>query len=367
MKIEKRKKDHLEISIKESVISDTSAGFEDITLIHQTLSELDLSDIDASLRIFERMLEVPLIIESMTGGTTKAIKVNKMLALCAEQYGLGIGVGSQRAAIENPNLKKTYRVVRDFAPNALVFANIGCPQLSKNYDVEQAKMAIEMVEADALMIHSNPLQESVQFEGEPNFNGVLLKIQEICSNLEIPIVIKETGSGISAEMAQLIEKAGVKGIDVAGLGGTSWSLVEYFRAIKAGRTIQKRLGNTFRNWGIPTCVSLVEATKKTNLIVISSGGLRTGLDIAKSIALGASAGGMALPILKAATQGYKFLNEMVEALIQELKLSMFLVGAKDVSMLRKVPLIVKGDTANWLNERGYSTKEYAQRTLVDLS
>ncbi|OGD53803.1 type 2 isopentenyl-diphosphate Delta-isomerase [Candidatus Bathyarchaeota archaeon RBG_13_38_9] len=363
MKIEKRKKDHLEISLKENVISDTSAGFEDITLIHQTLSELDLSDIDTSLKIFERMLDAPLIIESMTGGTAKAIKVNKMLALCAEQYGLGIGVGSQRAAIENPNLKKTYRVVRDFAPNALVFANIGCPQLSKNYGVEEAKMAIEMVEADALMIHSNPLQESVQFEGEPNFNGVLLKIQEICSNLKIPIVIKETGSGISAEMASLIQKTGVKGIDVAGLGGTSWSLVEYFRAIKAGRTIQQRLGNTFRNWGIPTCVSLVEATRKTNLIVISSGGLRTGLDIAKSIALGASAGGMALPILKAATQGYKFLNEMVETLIQELRLSMFLVGAKEVSMLRKVPLIIKGDTANWLNERGYSTEEYAKRTL----
>jgi isopentenyl-diphosphate delta-isomerase len=363
MKIEKRKEDHLEISIKKSVISDTSAGFEDITLIHQTLSELNLSDIDTSLRIFERMLDVPIIIESMTGGTAKAIKVNKMLAMCAEQYGLGIGVGSQRAAIENPNLKKTYRVVRDFAPNALVFANIGCPQLSKNYGVEEAKMAIEMVEADALMIHSNPLQESVQFEGEPNFNGVLLKIQEICSNLKVPIVFKETGSGISAEMASLLEKAGVKGIDVAGLGGTSWSLVEYFRAIQAGRTIQQRLGDTFRNWGIPTCVSLVETTKKTNLLVISSGGLRTGLDIAKSIALGASAGGMALPILKAATQGYKFLNEMVEALIQELRLSMFLVGVKDVNMLRKVPLIIKGDTADWLNERGYSTEEYAQRTL----
>ena len=363
MKIEKRKKDHLDISIKENVISETSAGFEDITLIHQALPEVDLSEIDTSIRIFERTLSLPLIIESMTGGTSKAIKINKMLALCAEQYGLGIGVGSQRAAIENSNLKKTYRVVRDFAPSALVFANIGCPQLSKNYGIEEAKKAIDMIEADALMIHSNPLQESIQLEGEPNFNGVLSKITEICSNLDIPIVLKETGSGISKEMALLIEKAGAKSIDVGGLGGTSWSLVEYFRAIKAGRKIQQRLGNTFKNWGIPTCVSLVEAARTTNLIVISSGGLRSGLDIAKSIALGASAGGMALPILKAAMRGNKFLNEIVEALIQELKLSMFLVGANNVSMLQKVPLIIKGDTANWLNERGFSTEEYARRPL----
>ena len=363
MKIEKRKKDHLEISIKKNVIPETSAGFEDITLIHQTLPELDLSEIDTSIRIFKRKLNLPLIIESMTGGTSKAIKINKMLALCAEQYGLGIGVGSQRAAIENSNLKKTYRVVRDFAPNALVFANIGCPQLSKNYGIEEAKKAIDMIEADALMIHSNPLQESIQLEGEPNFNGVLSKIAEICSNLDIPIVLKETGSGISKEVALLIEKAGVKSIDVGGLGGTSWSLVEYFRAIKAGKKIQQRLGNTFRNWGIPTCVSLVEAARTTNLIIISSGGLRSGLDIAKSIALGASVGGMALPILKAAMQGNKFLNEIVETLIQEFRLSMFLVGAKDVNTLQKVPLIIKNDTANSLNERGFSTEEYARRTL----
>jgi len=361
-KTEERKKSHLDISLKENVEADTSSGFEDVTLVHQALPESTRSEIETSTEFFGHQLKAPVIIESMTGGTAEALKINRLLAECAEKRGYAIGVGSQRAAIENPRLRKTYSVVRDYAPNALVFANIGCPQLASGYGIEEAKAAVEMIKADALMVHSNPLQESIQLEGEPNFKGVLEKMQEIASALnDIPLVLKETGAGISGETAAQIQRAGAKGIDVAGAGGTSWAAVEYFRAVQAGNRLQQTLGKTFREWGIPTCVSVVEASRSTNLTVIASGGLRNGLHIAKSIALGASAGGVALPLLVATMRGKKSLEEVAVSLVEELKTAMFLVGARSLKDLRSVPVVLAGRTAHWLNERGYSTYEYARR------
>jgi isopentenyl-diphosphate delta-isomerase len=360
-KIENRKKGHLEISLKKKVEAFIGTGFEDVIMIHRALPEIARSDIDISVRLFGHTLGAPLILEPMTGGVAEATKINRLLAKCAERYELAVGIGSQRAAIENPKLTRTYAIVRENAANAFVFANLGCPQFAAGYGVEEAEAAVEMVRADAIMIHSNPLQESIQIEGEPDFRGVLSKLGELTSALKVPVVVKETGSGISGEVASQIERAGAKGVDVAGTGGTSWAAVEYFRAIKSGDRLQQALGRTFRDWGIPTCVSIVEASRSTNLPVIASGGLRTGLDIAKSIALGATAGGVALPVLKAASRGDRHLNEMTETLIEELRTAMFLVGARNIGELRKVPLILGGRTAHWLNERGYGTSDYAQR------
>ena len=360
-KIEERKKSHLEISLKENVEADITAGFDDVILVHQALPEITRSEIDISAELFGHLLKAPLVIESMTGGATEGAKINRVLAECAEEHGFAIGVGSQRAAIEKPQLRKTYSIVRDYAPNALIFANIGCPQLASGYGVEEAKIAIEMMKADALMVHTNPLQESIQLEGEPNFKGVLEKIREIASSLDVPLILKETGTGISGETASKIQMAGAKGIDVAGAGGTSWAAVEYFRAVQAGNKLQQALGKTFRNWGIPTCASIVEASRSTNLTVIASGGLRSGLDIAKSIALGATAGGVALPLLVAAARGKRRLSETAATIVEELKTAMFLVGARNLKDLGKAPLVLIGKTAHWLNERGYSTCEYARR------
>lgn len=360
-KIEKRKSGHLEISLKENVKAGISAGFEDVALVHNAIPEISRSEVDTSVQLFGRVLEAPLIMESMTGGVAEAAKINRLLAECAQEYGLAIGVGSQRAAIENPDLTETYSVVRDSAPNALVFANLGCPQFASGYGVEEARASVEMVKADALMVHANPLQESIQLEGEPSFAGVLSKIREVASALSVPVVVKETGSGISGEVASRIEKAGAKGVDVAGAGGTSWAAVEYFRAVIARSRLQQSLGRTFRDWGIPTCASIVETSRSTKLTVISSGGVRSGLDIAKSIALGAVAGGAALPFLKAATRGRRSLNQTVETFIEELRTSMFLVGARSIDELREAPAVLTGRTSEWLNERGYNTSEYAQR------
>jgi isopentenyl-diphosphate delta-isomerase len=297
----------------------------------------------------------------MTGGVAESVKINKLLAECAQEYGLAIGVGSQRAALENPDLVETYTVVRDSAPDAMVFANLGCPQLAAGYGVEEARASVEMVKADALMIHTNPLQESIQPEGEPSFERVLSKIEEVASTLEVPVIVKETGSGISGEVSLQIEKAGAKGVDVAGAGGTSWSAVEYHRAVRARSRLRQSLGKTFWDWGIPTCASIVETSSSTKLMIISSGGVRSGVDIAKSIALGAVAGGAALPFLRSAKRGRIFLNQAVETFIEELRTSMFLVGARNVDELRKVPVVITGRTSEWLNERGYNTSEYARR------
>ena len=360
-KIEKRKSGHLEISVKENVEAGISAGFEDVTLVHNALPEISRSEVNTSVQLFGRNLEAPLILESITGGVAEATRINRLLAECAQEYGLAIGVGSQRAAIENPNLAETYSVVRDTAPDALVFANLGCPQFAAGYGVEEARASVEMVKADALMIHANPLQESIQLEGEPSFAGVLAKIREVASALSVPVVVKETGSGISGEVASQIEKAGAKGIDVAGAGGTSWAAVEYFRAVRGRNRLRQSLGRALRDWGIPTCASIVETSMSTGLTVISSGGIRSGLDIAKSIALGAIAGGAALPFLKAATRGRRYLNQTVDTFTEEVRTSMFLLGARSIDELKKAPVVLTGRTSEWLNERGYNTSKYAQR------
>lgn len=326
-------------------------GFEDIELIHKALPEVDKEEIDISIDFFGKKMDAPLIISAITGGHPASLKINVELAKAAHNHNIGIGVGSQRAAVENKELIPTYSVVRENAPFAFVIGNIGAPQ------IEYAEAAADMIDADALAIHLNPLQEAIQPEGDIDATGYVNSIRKTVETVEMPVIAKETGAGISKTDAISLEKAGVAAIDVAGSGGTSWAAVETYRAKN------DYLGNLYWDWGIPTAVSTVEVCESVNIPVISSGGIRSGLDAAKALALGAETVGMALPLLKGAYVGHKAVESMIEEFKESLKVAMFLVGAGNIEELRKCDLLIRGQTREWLIERGFNTTKYAQRTI----
>jgi isopentenyl-diphosphate delta-isomerase len=276
-----------------------------------------------------------------------------------EKLGLGMGVGSQRAAIEDQKLEKTYKIARKKAPTAFLIANIGGVQLVHGYGLKEVKKAVEMIDADAVAVHLNAVQEAVQPEGQPSFKGILAKISEIAGELDKPVIVKETGCGISAEDAKALEAAGVKAIDVGGVGGTSFAAVEYYRS-----TSPNSMGEVFWDWGIPTAVSLIETTQTVKIPVIASGGVRSGLDIAKSLALNANLASISQPVLEAAVKGAKKTQELLSCLIDQLRDVAFLVGADNLESLAKVPMVVTGKTAEWLNIRGFDTVKYAQRSTL---
>jgi len=360
--IAKRKNDHINICLEKDVKArKVTAGFEDIKLVHRALPEIRRSDIDTSTIVFNHRFAAPLLVGAITGGTEKARKINLSIAEAVEELGLGMGVGSQRIAIENPELEKTFAVVREKAPTAFVIANIGAPQLVTGYGIEEAKKAVEMIEANALAIHLNSLQETIQPEGETNYAGVLRKIEEIARNLDVPVIVKETGAGIAYEDARRLENAGVKGIDVSGVGGTSFAAVEYYRAEKAENEFQQRLGENFWDWGIPTTISIVEVSKAVHIPVIASGGIRNGEHIAKALALGASLASVSAPILHVAVKGSEKVKEELAFLIKELRNTMFLVGASSIETLKKVPIVIMGKTREWLKLRGFNVESYARR------
>ncbi|MFQ6068592.1 MAG: type 2 isopentenyl-diphosphate Delta-isomerase [Candidatus Bathyarchaeia archaeon] len=359
---EYRKADHIKISLKEDVqAKQITTGFENVHFVHQALPEIDRDSIHLATKVFSHEFSAPIFVGAMTGGTKEATKINKFIAEAVEDLGLGMGVGSQRAAIEEPKLESTYRIVRKMAPKAFLVANIGAPQLVQGYGVKEAKRAVEMIEADALAIHLNPLQEAIQPEGEANYAGVLQKIEEITETLRVPVIVKETGAGMSAEAAKKLEGAGVNGIDVSGAGGTSWAAVEYYRAKIAKDKFRQRLGESFWDWGIPTVASLVEVTQTTKLPVIASGGVRTGTDVTKALALGASLASMSTPILYPATQSTREVKSALNFFIEELRNTMFLIGVDSVEKLKRTPVIMLGKTAEWLEKRGFKPEEYARR------
>jgi isopentenyl-diphosphate delta-isomerase len=261
-------------------------------------------------------------------------------------------MGSQRAAIENPKLRSTYTVMRDEAPSIFLIGNIGAPQ------IEYAEEAAAMMNLDALAVHLNPLQEAIQPEGDVNASNYLQYVGEASKKLDIPIIVKETGAGIKREDAIALTKAGAAAIDVAGAGGTSWAAVETYRSK------DPYMGNLFRDWGIPTAVSTVEVLQSVNVPIISSGGIRNGLDAAKALALGAEAVGLALPVLKEAYMGYEAVKIKIMKFIEELKVAMYLVGASDISELRKSDLLIMGKTREWLKSRGINTEEYSRRSQL---
>jgi len=325
MKIKDRKLDHLRICIEEKVEAGKT-GFEGISLIHKALPEIDFDAIDTSVKFLGKDLKYPIIFEAMTGGVSEASQINRDVASVAQEYGIGFGVGSQRAAIEDPSLESTFQV-RDVAPDILLIANLGAVQLNYGYSLKECAKAVDMIGADALAFHLNPLQEVVQTEGNRNFSDLTRKINDIAKDLNKPVIAKETGCGISYDTAKTLN---VAALDVAGCGGTSWSLVESLRS--EGKT--EYIGKTFSEWGIPTAESIKEAVK-TGKPVIASGGVRTGIDAAKSLALGAGCIGMALPVLTAwAADGKKGVKDFLDAFIYELKICMFLTGARNVSELK---------------------------------
>jgi len=358
-----RKAEHINICVENDVQARyICTGFDDIYLVHRALPESSLEEIDTSVDLFGHRLAAPIVIEAMTGGTEKAAKINEALAETAEEFKIALGVGSQRAALEDSNLVYTFRVARDRAPHVLLIGNLGAPQIIGENGLENVHEAIKMIDADAFAIHLNSLQEAMQPEGNTSFKGLAEKIREITHNMRVPIISKETGAGFASEEARLLESLGVKGIDVGGAGGTSWAAVESYRAKMRKDELRERLGNIFWDWGIPTAVSTVEVSQSTQLTVISSGGIRTGFDAAKALALGGDAVGLALPLLKPAMDGT--VSDFLEALIKELRIAMFLLGAKSVEELKQTPVVITGRTAEWLCARGFKPEKYARRRLT---
>ena len=292
------------------------------------------------------MFSAPLIIDSMTGGTDEATVINGRLGELAEKYGFGMGLGSQRAGLKSEELASTYAIARKNAPNAFLIANIGGAQLAKGLTVDDAKKIVKMIRANALVVHLNPLQELVQPEGEPKYAGVLARISELVKNMDIPVIVKEVGAGISREVAIKLEMAGVSAVNVAGAGGTSWAGVEKVRAEMMKNDIKRHLGELFWDWGIPTAASLVQARRAVKLPLIASGGLRNGLEVAKCVVLGASMAAMAYPFLRAASQSRESLFAFADTVLAELKSTMFLVGAGSVPSLAISRYILTGALAD---------------------
>lgn len=331
-----RKDDHIRINLDEDVRSGLTTGLERYRFVHQALPEINLEEVDTGLELFGRSLSAPILISSMTGGTPQAERLNRILAQAAQHVGVAMGLGSQRAALEHPETARTFQV-RDLAPDILLFANLGAIQLNYGYDVSHCLRAVEMVEADALILHLNPLQEAVQPEGDTCFAGLLEKIEAVCAKLPVPVVVKEVGWGISEQVARQLADAGVAAIDVAGAGGTSWTQVEMYRARTES---QARLAAAFLEWGIPTAEAILQARRGApDLPVFASGGLRTGLDIAKCLALGAVLGGIAGPLLKAADRSLEVAIETLNEIRRELQVTMFVAGAPDLETLRRTPLV----------------------------
>jgi isopentenyl-diphosphate delta-isomerase len=337
-----RKLDHLRIC-RELPVEAGDAGFGDVRLVHNALPECDMDRVSTGTQFLGRRFGAPLMIAAMTGGHAEATPINERLAAAAERFGLGIGVGSERAALENPSLASSYRVVRDAAPTAFVIANLGAVQL-RDHGHAWADRAVEMIGADAIAIHLNFLQEAIQPEGDHDATRCLAAIEALCGRAAYPVIVKETGNGISGEVARRLYGAGVAAIDTGGLGGTSWAVIEAVRARETGEPGDLRLqalGGAFRDWGIPTVASLIEVARYGGA-VIATGGVRTGLDVAKACALGADLAGMALPLLAPARIGQEALDMVIERVIDELRVAMFLTGSREVAALRRVRTIVTG-------------------------
>ncbi|HLL78723.1 MAG TPA: type 2 isopentenyl-diphosphate Delta-isomerase, partial [Ktedonobacteraceae bacterium] len=341
----------------------------DVQLVHQALPEVNLDEIDTSVNFLGHRLRYPLFISSLTGGHPDVTTINENLARAAEQYGLALGVGSQRAAIVNPDVRGSYVVTREQAPNAFLIANIGAPQLIRQarhepFTLEQVQRAIEMIGANALAVHMNSLQEAAQPEGDRRAVGEADALRQLTAQVTVPVMAKETGAGVCREQALLLRSCGVSAIDVGGAGGSSMSAMEAARSASRGDERTHNIGQLYRDWGIATPIAVVEAGA-ADLPLISTGGVRNGLDMARALALGATLVGMGFPFLKAASQGYDAVCELLETLIAELKVAMQLSGAPSIEAMRHIDVVVTGETRNWLTLRGFedTLKAMAQRQL----
>ena len=335
-KTQARKKEHLEICLDtESVSGHSSTGLDRYRFVHNALPELDLDEINVETTFLGKKLRAPIMISSMTGGFDLARVVNRHLATAAQKLGIAMGVGSQRVAIEEPSAADSFQV-REVAPEILLLGNLGAVQLNYGYSIEQCRRAVEMIGADALILHLNVLQEALQPEGNRNFRGLTEKIAAVCRELKVPVVVKEVGNGISVEVAKRLHRAGVAAIDIAGKGGTAWSAVEAQRSAQQGKPYSR----TFTDWGIPTEEALVGVRAALPQVqLVASGGIRSGLDVAKSIALGADIAAFGQPLLAAALESTDQVVKLIAAIIHELKVTMLCVGAANLAALRQTSLI----------------------------
>jgi isopentenyl-diphosphate delta-isomerase len=348
--IKRRKREGIEIPLNENIQGRTASTYlEYVKLLHNALPEINYDQIDLSIEFLNRSFSAPLIIDSMTGGTDEAFVINKRLGLIAERYGLGMGLGSQRAGLKSDKLVESYSIARKVAPNAFLIANIGGAQLSDGLSNSDILKIIKMIDANALAIHLNPLQELIQPEGEPRFKGILKKITNLVNEVEIPIIVKEVGSGISADVAIKLEKSGINSINVAGAGGTSWAGIEKIRADQHNEYLKSQLGELFWDWGIPTALSILLVSNSVKIPVIASGGLRNGLEIAKCLILGANVCAMAFPFLKRASKSEEELEKFTQLILSEIRATMFLLGAKDVHSLKNTRYILIDKLANVLS------------------
>jgi len=327
--IRNRKDDHIRICLEKEVEFSKANGFEHVELEHRALPEIDKDEIDLSTKFLGKKFRFPLFIEAMTGGTKEGERINRNLARAAEELGIGMGVGSQRAMLEDSKLSRTY-FVRDVAKSMFLLGNIGAVQLPQ-YDIDKIISLVDSIKADGLAIHLNPAQELAQREGDRSWKNLLKEIGYVCSKAEFPVIVKEVGFGISGRLSKQLVRAGVKAIDVAGAGGTSWVKVDSYRTDEDFSHIEE--------WGIPTAEALRDVVKSVKVPVITSGGIRNGAEVAKAIAMGSSLVGFALPLLRPATESSESVRKHLEKMISQLRDAMFLVGARNMSELKKVRVI----------------------------
>jgi len=339
MEDSRRKKEHLELSLNGDMENGSiSAGFGDYCFIHQALPDLSLDDINTGIEIFGKKLDAPIMISPITGGTRDGRILNRRLAAAAQDKNIAMCIGSQRVALEEPAHEDTFNI-RDIAPDILLFANMGAVQLNYGFGYRECIKAVDMIKADGLMLHLNPMQEVFQDGGNTDFSGLAAKIAKICGKVPFPVIIREVGFGISKDTAAKLISAGVSGIDVGGAGGTSWIKIESGRSKDM---LKRKIAESFKDWGIPTaeCLEMMDRAGK-DLEVIASGGIRSGLDIAKSIALGADIAGIALPMLKAASVSVEKAEELIDEFIMGLRIAMFGMGAADIISLKNTRSLIR--------------------------
>jgi isopentenyl-diphosphate delta-isomerase len=365
--VKQRKIEHVNIALGQDISVAQRANWNDVQFVHQALPEVDLDEIDTSVIFLGQKLRYPIFISSLTGGHHDVISLNRNLARAAEHYGLALGVGSQRAGIVNPEVIGSYAITREHAPHTFLIANIGAPQLIEQprhapFTIEQVEHAITMIGANALAVHMNSLQEATQSEGDRRAAGEVAALKTLTGKVSVPVIAKETGAGVCREQALLLRSCGVAAIDVGGAGGSSMSAMEAERSKAHGDERTYNIGQLFRDWGIATSVSIVEA-RVANLPLISTGGVRTGLDMARALALGATIVGMGFPFLKAASESYDAVCELLEKTVAELKVAMQLSGVASIEQLQQTDVVVTGETRNWLSMRGFDEelKSFAQR------
>ncbi len=325
-----RKLEHIQLALEQRM-QHASRFFDRYDFVHEALPDVDLAAIDVSVEFLGKRLAAPLLVSCMTGGTGSAAKINRNLAAAAERSGIALGVGSQRKALEDAATAATFEV-RDLAPTIPLLGNLGAVQLNYGFGLEECRRAVAMISADALALHLNPLQEAIQPEGQCDFTGLLPKIAELAAALEVPVVVKEIGCGVSGATARRLFDAGVRIIDSAGLGGTSWARIE------AARASDLELGELFADWGVPSPDSIRQLAAIQGLTVIGSGGVRSGLDVAKAVAFGADLVGLAQPFLEAAMVSADAVYERIQRVVQELKITMFCTGCRDLAELRRASL-----------------------------